>query len=524
MEFSNYVKYYPLIEKANKKFLFFLEKIKQIDDFNKKDSAIKSLLEFAVYHNCGIWTSSYIEKFYTDYAKTIDIDNYDIEYTKNSFLHVVTTGYSTGGHTRVVERWIRNAPEIQTHSVVFLSPNNDNMSVLKDNVKYKKGECIYFNSDWSDKEKALKLRELGMKYEFIILHTHMEDVVPLIAFGSEKFTRPVLLYNHASLMFWLGKSVSDIVLDIVRDDEITKEKRNIQSTFFLGVPSKEILYSNSDKNLLREKLGLEKNKKIIISSGSLQKYCVIANDSYADTIKKLIDEDTYCYIIGIPRNDKYWQKIEKETNGHIIPLGYINFDDGYLDYLSCADLYIDSYPMTGGATMIDAVSRGVPVLSIKTVDIQLDYFSSTSAYCETKEEFITKAKNILADSKYAKNIVKELQKSLEEYQSVISWNKRIFKMLDAVPKKHCVKDLSQECDLVKADDLAVLLNMMTDKNAINYKSVLKKIIRQNYKDFVKFGINYQYIGIPFVLEFLSFKKANIKTKVIKFLGINIFVN
>ncbi len=519
-----YDKYYPLIEKANKKFINFLDKIKDIKDFDEKNSAIKSLLEFAVYHNAGIWTSSYIENFYTDYAKSVDIDNYEVPFKKNSFLHVLTTGYSTGGHTRVVERWILNAPEIQNHSVVILSPNNDKMPVLENNVKFKKGKCIYFDNNLSEKEKAIKLRELALGYEFIILHTHMEDVIPLIAFGTEKFKRPILFYNHASHTFWLGKSIADLVLDIIDNDDVTIKKRNIKNTFSLGVPSSEIIYSTPNKKELRKKLGLPINKKIIMSSGSRQKYCIINNDSYADTIKKLIDENTYCYIIGIPKNDKYWKKIEKETEGHIIPFGYINFNEGYLDYISCADLYIDSYPITGGTAMIDVISKGIPALSQKTVDIQLDYFSSASAYCENKSEFILKAKKILNDKEYAQKIVSELQKSLETYQSMIEWNKRIYKMLDKVPQNHSVKDLSNEKDAVMIDDLAVLLNVMTDKNALNHKSVLKKIIRQNYKDFIKYGICYHSKGIPLIFEMLSFKKADKKTKVIKILGINVFVN
>ncbi len=518
-----YNKYYPLIEKANKKFLSYLEKIKDIKDFDKKNNALKSLLEFSVYHNAGIWASAFVEKFYTDWAKSIDIDNYDIAFKKNSFLHVMTTGYSTGGHTRVVERWISNAPEIQNHSVVILSPNDAKMSVLENNVKFKKGKCFYFDNSLSEKDKALKLRKLALNYEYIILHTHMEDVIPLIAFGTEKFTRPVLLYNHASLMFWIGKSISDLVLDIVNEDEITKSKRNIKNTFFLGVPSKEIVYSTPDKKELRKKLGIPVDKKIIISSGSIQKYCIINNDSYADIIKKLIDENTYCYIIGIPKDDKYWKKIEQETMGHIVPLGYVDFNNGYLDYLSCADLYIDSYPMTGGTTMIDVISRGVAAISLKTVDIQLDYFSSSSAYCNDKSEFILKGKKILNDKKYAKKIIDELQQSLEKYQSVIEWNKRIYKMLEKVPKTHSIKTFSFEKEISVIDDLSVLLNIMTDKNAFNRKSVLKQILRQSFNDFIKFGVNYRSKGIPFIFEILSFKKGNKKSRVIKILGINVFV-
>ena len=251
---NKYEKYYPIVSKANEKFNFFLNKAKEIKDFEQKLRVLSSLIEFAVYHNAGIWSCSYIENFYTDYAKSIDIDNYNIEYKRNSFLHVLTTGSATGGNTRVVERWINNAPEIQSHSVVFLSPNEDKMSLHENNVKFKKGKCIYFDNTLTERAKALKLRELGLKYEYIVLHTNMDDVIPVIAFGTEKFKRPVLLYNHANLLFWIGKSIADLTVDIVNNDEITSIRRNIKDTFFLGVPS--LTYSISDKKELRKKLSL----------------------------------------------------------------------------------------------------------------------------------------------------------------------------------------------------------------------------------------------------------------------------
>lgn len=515
---TKYESYYPKIQKAKEKFDFFLEKIKSSDNFEEKNEGLLSLIEMAVYNNVGIWTSSYIEKFYTDYAKTIDIDYYNINYQPNSFLHVLTKGSKTGGHTRVVERWINNAPKNQKHSVVFISPNNDEMTLIEQNVKEKNGNCIYFDNNLSMKEKALKLRKLGLHYQFIILHTHMEEVIPLIAFGTEKFTRPVLLYNHASHMFWLGKSISDIVLDIEKDDEITRIKRNIKDTFFLGVPSKKINFEKKDekdKQEIRKKLGLPIDKKIIISSGAEQKYIEICNDSYIDVIKKIVDEDTYCFIIGIKKNNKKWKKIEK--NGHIVPLGYINFNEGYLDYLACGDLYIDSYPFCGGTASIDAISQSTPVLSLKSVYPQFDYLTSTQAYCLNENDFIQKAKKVLTDSSYKEALLKELQNSLNEYQSKEVWNKKIEDLIKTAPQTHKVKDLSEEKDYQKIDDLSVLINVMTDKSIEQNQAVLKMIKQENFEEFKKYGIKYKTIGIPQIIEFVSYKKANKKTKIFKIL-------
>ena len=287
--------------------------------------------------------------------------------------------------------------------------------------------------------------------------------------------------------------------------------------------SKEIIYTKPDKKELRKKLGLPCDKKIIISSGTEQKYHVIGTDNYAKIINKLMDDDTYCYIIGVKKNNDFWKKVEFTSKGHIIPLGYIDFNDGYMDYLSAADLYIDSYPVTGYATMIDAISRGVPSLSLKSADTQLDYLSTTDSYCQTEEEFITKAKRILHDSVYADVILNKLQKSLEEYQSISAWNKRIEELLNVCPKTHTVKDLSNEKDYSKIDDLSVLINIMTDKHAFDGKSVLNMVEKQNYNDFSKYGIKYRERGLPYIFEVWSYKKSNVKTKVIKIFGFNTIV-
>lgn len=86
------------------------------------------------------------------------------------------------------------------------------------------------------------------------------------------------------------------------------------------------------------------------------------------------------------------EKIKKETNNRVKTIGFVDFDKGFLDYLKAADLYLDSYPLCGGTAMIDAISSGTTVLSLKSVYPQFDYLTKTSAYCKTKEEFIDKAK------------------------------------------------------------------------------------------------------------------------------------
>ena len=157
---GKYKKYYPIIEKKRNIFEKLIEKIKISKTLEKKLYYAEIALKFAVKQPTGYYTSSFLENFYLEYAKTLKFSNNNQEYKKNTFLHVLTSGYNSGGHTRVIERWIENAPISQEHSVVVLKPVNE-LSVLEKNIKEKNGNYILFEKNIDLATRALKLRELA---------------------------------------------------------------------------------------------------------------------------------------------------------------------------------------------------------------------------------------------------------------------------------------------------------------------------------------------------------------------------
>lgn len=513
---SKYKKYYPIIERDKENFEFLLEKINRSTSMEEKLGLADMATNYAISYNTGYYTSSLIEKVYTDYAKTINIDISNIQFKENSFLHVLTEGYNTGGHTRVVERWIENAPSEEKHSVVILRPDISILEELKKLTQLKNGDFIKYDNNWTVKEKTIKLRQLGMKYQYIILHTHMEDPIATIAFGTDEFTRPVLFYNHASHLFWLGKSITDLHLDLKEKDVVTEEYKNIKNKFNLGIPTKCLKFNTLDKLEIRKELGFPIDKKIIITAGSNYKYQPICNDSFIDVLLELADDNTYIYVIGAQKNNTIWKNAHKKSNGHIVALGNIAFNHDYLKYIGMADLYLDSYPMNGWTATIDAVTMNVPVLSLESVLPQLDYLTATESCCYSKEEIIEKAKKLLKDQSYAEKLNNDLKNSLIQNQSKEAWCNKINYLLEIAPKKHKVLDLSNENDKNFINDLAVMNNLHAKKNEpfmFNKKDI---------NNYLKYGMIYKYQGIKHIFDILSLKKHGIKTKIIKLFGIEIY--
>ena len=68
------------------------------------------------------------------------------------------------------------------------------------------------------------------------MHTHPHDPSALIAFGTPDFKRPIILFNHADHIFWLGLSVADYVADLNSGgNKITSINRGAKNSFILSV-------------------------------------------------------------------------------------------------------------------------------------------------------------------------------------------------------------------------------------------------------------------------------------------------
>ena len=454
---------YKKIVKNKNKFEHLLNKLNDKNDLEENLIIADYALNFAVKQNVGYYASNKLETFYCDCAKQIKTDISNIEYEKDSVLHVATLTYTVGGHSRVLERWLELAPEHQKNSVVLLNQIQEIPPKLKENTTKKNRQLYVFNTSENILDKAKRLRELAMHYEYIVLHIHMEDPTSVIAFGTEDFTRPVIFFNHAEHMFWIGKSIIDKLADLREIQSITKTKRGINDIFILPIPQEtKQNKTNNTKEEARRYLNLPSDKKIILTTGTEFKFNTFKNKSLIQTIKQIIEKmpDMICIAIGPSSKNPMWQNAFNETQGKINPIGLIDYDKEYFDYINASDLVLDSWPMGGFTVIKDALSCNKPILSLKNPIGECDYVLKSKCFCRTEAELVKKACDILSDEKIGEEYFNDINQYFIEETDTSKWKKRLELLYKSVPPKHSVKNLSKEKDINIIDDYSLLLNQI----------------------------------------------------------------
>lgn len=425
-------------------------------DLSRRVSMAQNIIYRMFSCGTGIFSSPELEQPFLDLAEILPIYD-DVQYTPKSFLHVMTQSCTTGGHTRVVERWVDTSPIEQKHSIVLLDQGGEPMpSKLGEVVHEHNGELYVFDEN-SLVNRAIKLRELAMQFEYIILHVHPNDSTAIVAFGTNNFTRPIILFNHADHAFWCGVSIIDMLADL-RENNIAHTRRGVENVYTLRIPFEPnpiILAYPKSKEQSRLDLGLPLDKKIILTVGGAHKYRPFAGCEFCDLVSKAISssENIVCYGIGPTPNVGNWSKY----GDRFVALGNIDYGEKYFDYLNACDVYINSIPISGGTAMLDAIQFGKPVLSYTLFNDKLgDIIKGIDTIYDTKQ-FIQNLQLILSSDFKANELAQKQYKEVIKYHGV-GWKSNLEEMLKLVPKKHRVQNYKKKLNTT-IDDLSVMISL-----------------------------------------------------------------
>lgn len=398
-----------------KVFESMLERLGEDAPFDERLSIARRAALLAVETGTGYYSSDALERFYFGIAREIHAPPAGAP-RQDECLVVMTEAYNIGGHTRVAERWMEADRKRRYSLAVTRPPKGELPERLTASVNRSGGNVrVFGGKDLSS--TALELRRHSSGFESVLLFTHMYDPVPLVAYGTDEFTRPVGLYNHADHDFWLGAGIADLVADLRRwGARLTNGLRGIPRSYPLTIPVDAHIRRGPGKEEARSRTGLDRGDLVVLAVGSAFKYRPLAGKDFLSAVEPLLESDPAVRFVGIgmtaadlPR----WGRLARKHGRRVSLLGNVPHER-LGDYLSAADLLLDSYPVSGPTTMADAVCAGLPALTTPGPIGLQDWLDASGACCGSLAEMSGRAMELLHDKEASAALAESLRRRLEE--------------------------------------------------------------------------------------------------------------
>jgi hypothetical protein len=348
---------------------------------------IQRAVNFAVQNDTGCFCSPEIETKLCEIAQSLPEHYEKNPLPAGTILHVMTTAYRSGGHTRMVERWIANSPPEEIHSVVLISQEPMHFPSLLEELVTAHGGRLLQLPPVSQKEKGAILRSLSYGATKVILHVHMYDPVPNLAYGTSSFTVPVIFFNHADHLFWIGASITDLCADMSRwRCDFSRRRRGISQTCLLPIPTDDG-FAPISREVARRALGIEPEARVIVTSAQEYKYGRYRElDFFSFLLRITIGHpERIVFAIGPSKGHPLWELLQTASAGRISPCGQIPYQD-IGAYLCAADLFVESFPFPSFTSLLDVANLDIPTLSLRLPLPHLDSIEASMTICPTIDD------------------------------------------------------------------------------------------------------------------------------------------
>lgn len=398
-------------------------------------------------------------------------------------LHIASELYVTGGHTKLLFNWIKNDTTKQ-HSVVTTRLNTTQLELIANEYSV---HCELFELNGCNLlEKSFDLKKVAHNFEFIILHTHPDDVIPVLAFSDKKFKTPIIFNNHADHIFWLGNSIIDVLIQIRNVNiELDKKRRQLFNSFYLPI----IIEQNNGvfKSLIT------KNDNInILSTGSQYKYKPNEQHNFFESLISIVNKykTVHAYLAGVSENYEFALKFKHDR---IHYLGTIN----NLDYYeNIADIYLEGFPISSFTALIQpALKKKYIHLMYKPTDNMIIFDQKVEhalGYYNSLKDWLLELNKVIEYPDYRKEKQSKQYQYINSEFSIEKWKNQLELIyLYSNNTEHKINNrekdifLSSIDERLIADSNLVIINHFNYLQKLNLYSKINLIFEYNRKYHLK---------------------------------------
>ena len=373
---------------------------------NELDCALhlaSSLSTYAYLNFTGYYTSYKLEKIVQQIGSKaihpIKITS-KLKSEKRRILHVASELYELGGHTPLLLKWIQRDKD-SNHQLFLTRQSVKNIpAIIFQAHNITADSILWSNNGESLVQTAQQLLAVAGDFDFLVLHIHPNDVVPLLAFANQK-PAPIYFMNHADHCFWLGASIIDGLIQL-RETTLLLDQQNrsigSMAQFILPIPITVTATEFAEKKELLSKHGITNSNSIILLTTSTEsKFNPLLDYNYFESIIPVLDKNPHAllFIVGIGADKEL---AEKYQHNQIKFLGYLLPSD-LAKIENTSDIYIETFPFSSFTALLQVLMKQKPVHFMFAPPNIFRLFSDSNLYSATKEDWQQKLSGLISDKK-----------------------------------------------------------------------------------------------------------------------------
>lgn len=392
----------------------------------------------AVQNHCGVFWSPRLEKVLNEIGRRAlpepppprpRVTDY------RRILQVSTQVAPVGGLTKMLCLWV-GADKEREHSLVLTQhrgPTPDFVHNTFDN------RVRYLNREPGGQiEWAKKLREISADYDLVILHTHCEDVVPIMAFADPSKHPPVLVLNHADHLFWYNPSVCHMSInlrDAAQDLAIARRGIAPERNILMPTISEAVTRTRTREEAKRE-LGIDQDTVLMVSVARQLKYKTMHGVSYADIHAPVLEKYPNVSMVVVGAGEQAdWAPVQAKVGDRLRTTPQTPNPKIYFE---AADIYVDSYPFVSSTSMMEAAGYGAPGVTIFTYPHETRIFGinhvalvGTVMQAASFDEYRGMLETLINDPALRERMAEEARAAVSREHNTPGWNR----WLEGVYKK-----------------------------------------------------------------------------------------
>ena len=310
----------------------------------------------------------YLDKEIENYAlELLPHTPYPIPHTQeNRIAFLATELYDFGGHTEVIKNVAESFPK-EYDCKLFLANKYRTLRYAPVKIKEIMQHCKMdgVNSSYTNDKKNLlkmfsKITKFAPKAVFVFMHNNDVFSTALLAL-LKKWTGIKIFYlDLGSHQFSIGMSFADLILEGMPSVAFITQKyrgfKNTSTVWICHLPEAKL-------PVIAKKQILPPNAMCTVSGAASYKFFENGDSQYLKMIERLLRRNENLHHILITEfsaEQKYiFDSIFKNSSAKD-RIKILNFTAEYKTLFKCADVFIDSFPVSSAYTMIDLMSLKVP--------------------------------------------------------------------------------------------------------------------------------------------------------------------